>query len=254
MNFYNIKQLSIALLISFIIVACSDDPSINGPYMPSEDLFLREDAASTLIPLQLNNNWNYVVTKTSIEKPVCPLRSLLENDTIQYIRLLPVRNYDNNEGWGKYEYQTLCYITKNNVVYSYLSDKIYIGRYLQSDNFGFESVMWDYELPSYYTENSSRYFILIRNSSSLNMDEDYLHEMPGYYTLYVKKTDPLDTRTFEGCKLFQFQNKRDNVSDPIQINKFYFKQGIGLIRYQQTILSPTDSTELELYEQDLIVD
>jgi hypothetical protein len=246
------KKILIPFLFLFV-VGCSDDPS---PiiYTPPEELFLRDGADTTLIPLLINKRWNYNVSGTE-EKPIGPIRFLLDNDTIEYIRLLPVRIYDNNEGWGKYDgYQALCYVTAKHKVFFYMYDKIYVGRHLQTDNYGFESVMWDYELPIYCTENSSRYFVLNRKhySSAIN-EEDYLHEMPGYHTINVK-INSTDYREYTECKLFQFRNKQDNITDPIRINKFYFKQGKGLIRYQQFVLSHTDSAEVELYTQDLMED
>jgi len=246
------KILGIAFLF-LLITSCSNDPSSTGPYTPDENLFLRNGADTTLIPLLVNKKWNYTVNKGTEEKPIGPIRSLLDNDTIEYIRLLPVREYDNNEGWGRYEYQMLCYITVKNRMFYYMNDKIYVGRYLQNDNYGFESVTWDYELPTHCTENSSRYFVLNRNASSNIVDEDYLCEISGYHTINVK-INATDYREYTNCKLFQCRNKRDNILDPVRINKFYFKQGIGLVRYQQFVLSPTDSTEVELYEQDLIED
>ena len=131
------------------------------------------------------------------------------------------------------------------------SNKIYVGRYLQADNNGFESVMWDYELPIYSTAASTRTFVLNRNVAIPNIDEDYLHEKPGYYTIEVEIGLP-DFKKYTECKLFECQNKRNNPNDPIRVNRFYFKQGKGLIRFQQFALSPTDSTLLLLFEQDLI--
>jgi hypothetical protein len=232
------------------IMSCSNDPSpIN--YTPTEDLYKRNDADKTLIPLVEGYRWNYRVNKGDQEKPTGPIRNILDNDVITSARLLPVREYDNNEGWGRYEYQALCYITSNYKVFFYMGDFIYIGRYLQTDNNGFESVMWDYQLPIYSTQNSSRYFVLNRNVSSPKQEEDYLHEKSGYYTIEIEVGAP-DWKKYTECKLFEYHNKRNNVADPIRINRFYFKHGKGLIRYQQFIQSPTDSTTMILYEQDLL--
>ena len=234
--------------IFLLIVGCSNDPSPVVQYTPPEELFLRDDADKTLIPLVMFKGWNYVVYETK-DKPSSPIQNLLDDDAIEYIRLLPVRQYDNNEGWGKYEYQALCYITSNNKVFFYMDDKIFVGRHLQTDFYGFESVMWDYELPIYSTENSERYFVLNRNATNIN-EEDYLHEMQGYHTINVK-INSTDYREYTECKLFQFQSKNTN---PLCINKLYFKHGKGLIRYQQFIISPTDSSEIEWYKQDLVED
>jgi hypothetical protein len=212
---------------------------------------MRNDAATTLIPLLNMYRWEYRINLETAERPVEPIRNLLDNDAIEYVRLLPVRQYDNNEGWGRYEYQMLCYVTTNRKVFFYMSDKIYVGRHLQADNNGFESVMWDYELPMRYTESSSNHFILNRNVSSPNLDEDYLYEKPGFHTIDIELALPNYKRYIE-CKLFEYRSKRNSPSDPIRINRFYFKQGNGLIRYQQFIMSPTDSTLVMTYEQDLI--
>ena len=235
----------------FWLVACSDNPSTPSVYTPPEELYMRNDADMTLIPLLNMYKWSYRVNLGTEEKPIGPIRNLLDDDAIEYVRILPVRQYDNNEGWGRYEYQALCYVTTNNKVFFYMSDKIYIGRHLQADNNGFESVMWDYELPISCTENSSRHFVLNRNVSSPNLDEDYLHEKPGYHTIDIELVLP-NFKKYTECKLFEYQSKRNSPSENIRINRFYFKQGKGLIRYQQFIVSPTDSTFMKLYEQDLI--
>jgi hypothetical protein len=240
------------LLIPFLflfLLGCSDEPTpvINTP---SEELYIREDASTTLVPLVNYNKWNYRINTGTEEKPYNQIRGILDNDTITSIRFLPVRQYDNNEGWGKYLYQTLCYITAKGKVFFYMNDNIYVGRYLQSDNNGFESVIWDYELPTHCTEQSSRYFVLNRDITSPNMDEDYLHELAGYHTIDVEVAFP-DYKKYTECKLFEYKSKRNNIADPVRINRFYFKEGKGLIRYQQFVLSP-DNTELKLYEQDLV--
>ena len=248
-----LKRILIIPLLFLFVQGCKDDPSPIVGTTPPEELFMRDDAYNTLIPLLNMYKWSYKINMGNEEKPIGPIKHLIEDDAIEYMRILPVREYDNNDGWGKYEYMALCYITTNNKVFFYMRDKIYIGRYLQADNNGFESVMWDYELPTYCNEFSSNYFVLNRNVSSPVLDEDYLHEMAGYYTINIQ-INSTDYREYSECKLFEYKNKRNSSSESIRVNKFYFKQGKGLIRYQQFALSPTDSTLVILYEQDLMED
>ncbi|MCL2038880.1 MAG: hypothetical protein FWG85_00445 [Bacteroidetes bacterium] len=247
------KKLLAIVFLFYLALGCSSDPNPVKVYTPSEDFYLRDDAANTLIPLISGYKWTYRIDTGTDEKPNSSIRHLLDNDVIDYVRILPVRQYDNNEGWGRYEYMALCYITTNQKAFFYMNeaDKIYVGRYLQADNNGFESVVWEYELPIYSSESSARSFVLNRNVAVPNIDEDYLHEKQGYYTIDVEVGFP-DFKKYTECKLFECRNKRNTPDDPIRINRFYFKQGKGLIRFQQFALSPTDSTLILLFKQDLI--
>ena len=242
-----IKSFLFLLAIGFIF-GCSSAPSPIAVTTPPEEFYLRDDAANTLIPLIDMYKWSYRINKGTEEKPTGPIKSLLDNDTISYIRILPVRQFDNNEGWGRYEYQALCYVTAKGKVFFYMVDRIYIGRHLQADNNGFESVIWDYELPTYCTENSSNYFVLNRNISSPNIKEDFLHEKLGYDTIDIFENNSYYQK-HENCKLFEYQSKQNGN---VRINRFYFKQGKGLLRYRQYVLSDTDSNLVLLYEQDLV--
>jgi len=247
------KKILTIVFLSYFMLGCSSEPNPVGAYTPSEEFYLRGDEAKTLIPLLYGYKWTYRVDTGTEERPTGSVRYLLDDDVIDYVAILPVRQYDNNEGWGRYEYMALCYITVNQKVFFYMNEanKIYVGRYLQADNNGFESVMWDYELPIYSTESSARSFVLNRNVTTPNTDEDYLHEKPGYYTIDVEVGFP-DFKKYTECKLFECRNKRNSPDDPIRINRFYFKHGKGLVRFQQFALSPTDSTLIILFKQDLV--
>jgi len=245
------KILSSILLLCF--VACSKNNDPEYPQPTDAELFVRDDAARTTIPLVVHTSWNYRKNIGTEEKPDKLIRNLLLNDRIIDMKILPVRQYDNNSGNGKYEYKALCYITENQTVYFYMNDRIFVGRYLYPDNYGYESVIWDFELPTYYTENSTRYFTLNRavsfDNPNVNKDENFLREVPGFHTIDVEIT-AIDVKRYKDCKLFQYNNQRTNPNESVRTNYFYFKDGIGLVKYQQEI-KVGDTTAL-LYEQVLI--
>jgi hypothetical protein len=245
--------LSLVLpFISVIFIACSGNDDPIDQSTGNAELFIRDDASTTTIPLVMNTTWRYKKVYGEEEKPDKQIKNLLIDDEIIDMKILPVRHFDNNEGWGKYEYQSLCYITTNNQVFFYMNDRIYIGRYLYPDNYGFESVIWDYELPTHFTENSTGYYTLNRNATindpNININENFLQEMPGLSTIVVE-IDGFNLKQYKDCKLFQFHNiKGSNETD--RINMFYFKAGKGLISYQQYLKA--DSTMHRLYELNLL--
>jgi len=245
------KILPIVLLLCF--AACSSNKDPHCSQNTDADLFIRDNAAKTVIPLILNKSWNFRVNEGGKEKPADKLiRNLLLNDRIIDMKVLPVREYDNNSGSGRYQYKALCYITENQTVFFYMNDRIFVGRYLYPDNYGFESVGWDFELPTHYTENSARYFTLNRNVNfgdpNVNTNENFLREVPGFHRIDVTRNDGL-IQPYLNCKLFQYENKSSNSSET-RTNYFYFKDGKGLIKYQ-LILKVGDETVI-LYEQVLI--
>jgi len=133
-----------------------------------------------------------------------------------------------------------------------MGDKILVGRYLQQDLHGNESVIWDFELPTYSGENDARQFTLNRGVPPhlVVYEEDLLQEVAGYETVEVELSQPVINRYTE-CKLFQYNSKKTNPAEATRINKFYFKEGMGLIRYQQYVQADGQEPIL-LYEQDLI--
>ncbi|MDR0928020.1 MAG: hypothetical protein LBO69_09710 [Ignavibacteria bacterium] len=247
------KKLFLLSIICLCFVACNSNDDDDANYTPDTDLFVRADAEYTLIPLLADRRWTYSKTIGTEEKPDCEIKNLLLNDQIVDMKILPVRQFDNNDGSGKYEYQALCYITENNTAYFYMDNKILVGRYLESDNYGNESAIWDFELPTHCTENSSRYFALNRNVSiddpGVNIDENFLHEMPGYYTIDVEVDLP-NFKRYTDCKLFLYNSHKESAGEHTRPNYFYFKEGVGLIRYQQFV--KVDTTLAKLYEQNIV--
>lgn len=253
---YKLFLLAVFLLF---FVSCGDDTPINTQPQDEPSLYEREDAANTTIPLQLNNSWLYKRNVGGTERPDQLLEIILPeivkpdsmaSDAIIDMKILPIRRYDDGKGTGKYEYQALCYISQNGVAYFYMGEKIYVGRYMEKDSYGLESVSWDFELPVSFTETSSRYFIMNRNKVNVEQNEyNYLHELGGYYTIDVKKPGSDDFKRYTECKKFQYLDTTTNGAAGARTNVFYFKQGRGLIRYQQFI---TDT--VLLYEQELIAE
>jgi len=245
------KILLLIFLICFIACNSNNDPDY--PRNTDAYLFVRDDAGTTTIPLILGKSWNFRVDEGGEEKPAAQqIRNLLRNDEIIEMKILPVRAYDNNSGSGRYQYKALCYITENHTVFFYMNDRIYVGRYLMFDHFGLESVTWDFELPTHYTESSARLFTLNRNVNitdpNVNLNENALREVAGLHSIYITRNDGL-IQPYHNCKLFQFDNKSSNPSE-IRTNYFYFKNGVGLVKYQ-LILKVGDETVI-LYEQVLI--
>ena len=234
-----------------VFIGCSDKESGPVYYAPPNELYVRDDAASTLVPLLINNGWNYERVYGENERPDKHIASLLKNDRIINVGIYPVRRYDDNDGTGKYDYQTLCYITANDIAYFYLEDRILVGRYLEVDAFGYSSVIWDFELPTYTSSSQTRRFLNRNVATALADDFDYMTEEAGLYTVTVAfGTEPGVTKNHSGCKLFTFTNRNNNPGESSRVNKFYFKPGLGLIRYQQFLV--INGAEHKLYEQDII--
>ena len=228
----------------FVFTSCKKgDPISTGRDF---ELYLRSDAASTLIPLLENKSWKYNVTAGLPVKPQFDnyfIHTLLSNSQIAELKILPVREYDGNSGTGKYRYDALCYITDSNVAFFYMENKILVGQYLYSDAHGNESVTWEFELPTYSPENEERYFILNRLDPSI-----FLSEKKGYDTVEVQINSSIWKRYFR-CKLFEYSV----VTNPktTWINRFYFEEGVGLVRFQQYLKSE-DNNPILMYEQSLI--
>ena len=235
-----------------LFMGCSDNNTDTITTMDPE-LFVRKDAALTTIPLVFGYSWRYQILPVGDGKPDKFIKDLLLNSSIVEMKILPVREYDNNSGAGRYDYQSLCYITSTNIAFFYMDDKIYVGQYMYPDNYGLESVTWEFELPRRYTEHSSRYFTLNRNVSfddpSVNKNENFLYEEPGFHTLDIE-IDNINVRRHKDCKRFVFYNTRNSSDEHPRKNVFYFKESIGLIKYQQFLI--VDATEALLYEQFLV--
>ncbi|MBQ6268747.1 MAG: hypothetical protein IJK61_01325 [Bacteroidetes bacterium] len=246
----------ILLLASVVLVSCDDDNknTITPSNYDSLDLYIRGDANNALIPLKLGNSWIFKKNLGSEEKPDNFIKNLLLDDEIIDQKILPVRAYDTNSGNASYLYYALCYITKNNLAYFFMNDRIKIGTYLKNDANGKESVSDECELPISYTETSSGYYVLDRkslNDDAIPTAQKYLYECPGYYIVDAELEDN-NIKRYKDCKRFTFENKQEAQSPVVRTNVFYFKDGIGLIKYQQYFKMNSQATDSALvYEQIL---
>lgn len=249
-----LNNLLFVLLLTFIFSACNDN---NKPVSPSEDLtlYIRDDAGEMIIPLMLNKSWKFKKTAGGEEnpKPDKFIKNILVDNTIIDQKILPIREYDKGVGDGKYKYKALCYLTTNDLAYFYMENKLLYGSYLIVDAYGNESVTWEGELPTTFTETSSAYYTLDRSINILDpeikREESLLYECPGYYTVDVE-LDGNDVKRYKDCKRFTYNNSSSSHSSGVRTNIFYFKQGIGLIKYQQYIkANPAAKDSALIYEQ-----
>ncbi len=246
--------ISVVVVFAFMLSSCSDDKKtiVNGD---SEDLelYIRDNADQTILPLVLGKSWQFKKNKGDEEKPDRFIKNLLLNDEIVEQRILPIREYDKGDGIGKYKYKTLCYLTSAGFAYFYMDDKLLVGSYLDSDANGNASVTWEYELPALYSETSSGYYLLDRSvntgNSNMSISEYSLYECPGYHVVDVELTG-VDVKRYKDCKRFIYNNIKHSQAPEQKINVFYFKQGIGLVKYQQFLkISETAVDSVLLYEQ-----
>lgn len=241
------KQIVCVFVLPFLLLTSCQDKIIDFPEEDVE-LYRRSDAASTLIPLLPYRSWKYRVTEgLPARKPEADhyfIHSLLEDTEIEDLKLLPVREYDGNSGYGKYTYKALCYITSNQVAYFYMDEKLLVGRYLYPDANGNESVTWEFELPTYSPEYAERNFRLSRS------DYNMLSEKSGYDTVEIQiQIPPNIFKRYERCKLFEYSV---DIGTHTWINQFFFEERVGLVRFRQWLKTPANENPVFMYEQSLI--